>query len=365
MDVKDSLSIAGLDHGYPSVFAMLDEEGRVMYVSDDSYDTGRMLEEQAGHDASYRVVQKSVFGFSCILLMTHSSYRQFVMSWAKDLLLIVLVIVLTILLTVLFLYRLIYKPLRMFSEEVETICEGDLTPSTQIFDIREFDDLFVKIEEMKLRITQLMDDMHRSDNEKHRLKVDNLYYQINPHFLLNALNSLHWMAAVSGQENIVQYVHHLNSILSYSLGKTREMITFRSELRVAELYVAFQQARYDFDFTRDVEEGSYLDHPCARLILQPMLENAICHNMNEFGKLWLSMKLDKADTVRIEIIDDGVGMAELPEAGMPLGDANFKKGIGLKYLQYTLEANYGNCFSALIYPAQPSGVMIVLLLPLT
>ena len=185
---------------------------------------------------------------------------------------------------------------------------------------------------MKRAITLLMDNARYAEKEKRHLQLDNLYYQINPHFLLNALNSLHWLAMMSNQQDIVQYVHQLNSILSYSLGKTTGIITLRTELRVADDYVKLQQMRYDFNFSMDVEEGAYLDTPCARLILQPVLENAICHNMNEFGSLLLEVHPHDDGHVCIRIRDDGAGMKALPSEGLLLRDVS-DSGIGFKYLQ--------------------------------
>ena len=265
--------------------------------------------------------------------------------------------------TVTLLYRLIYKPIRLFAEEVETICDGDLTPSSQSFGIREFDELFTKIEEMKRAITLLMDNARYAEKEKRHLQLDNLYYQINPHFLLNALNSLHWLAMMSNQQDIVQYVHQLNSILSYSLGKTTGIITLRTELRVADDYVKLQQMRYDFNFSMDVEEGAYLDTPCARLILQPVLENAICHNMNEFGSLLLEVHPHDDGHVCIRIRDDGAGMKTLPSEGLLLRDVS-DSGIGFKYLQGTLDAYYGQAANVLIRPGSEGGVCVEMLLPL-
>lgn len=246
---------------------------------------------------------------------------------------------------------------------METICDGDLTPSSQSFGIREFDELFTKIEEMKRAITLLMDNARYAEKEKRHLQLDNLYYQINPHFLLNALNSLHWLAMMSNQQDIRQYVHQLNSILSYSLGKTTGIITLRTELRVADDYVKLQQMRYDFNFSMDVEEGAYLDTPCARLILQPVLENAICHNMNEFGSLLLEVHPHDDGHVCIRIRDDGAGMKALPSEGLLLRDVS-DSGIGFKYLQGTLDAYYGQAANVLIRPGSEGGVCVEMLLPL-
>lgn len=363
LDVPDTLNITSLDNEYECTLALLDLKGDIVYASSPVLHVGENLAEQDLLKNAYHVTRKSAFGFSYELMMTHDTYWQYVLGWMKDLLVVFALTALIITLTVTLLYRLIYKPVRLFSEEVETICDGDLTPSEQVFGIHEFDDLFAKIEEMKRRITQLMDDVRSSEKEKRHLKLDNLYYQINPHFLMNALNSLHWLAAMSKQQDIVIYVHHLNKILSYSLGKTREMITLRSEVQVAKSYVELQQARYDFHFTMDVEEGDYLDKPCARLLLQPILENAICHNMNEFGRLRLSMCCKGGTHAYIEISDDGIGIPNLPEEGVSLHADMIEKGIGWKYLQYTLEAYYGDEAQVFIRPVATGGTCVTMLLP--
>lgn len=334
-----------------------------MYATSPDVALGEPLAGQPVLDDVYHVSQKSAFGFSYALMVMRSTYWQYVLAWMRDLIVVLALTAAIVAGTVTLLYRLIYKPIRLFAEEVETICDGDLTPSSQSFGIREFDELFTKIEEMKRAITLLMDNARYAEKEKRHLQLDNLYYQINPHFLLNALNSLHWLAMMSNQQDIVQYVHQLNSILSYSLGKTTGIITLRTELRVADDYVKLQQMRYDFNFSMDVEEGAYLDTPCARLILQPVLENAICHNMNEFGSLLLEVHPHDDGHVCIRIRDDGAGMKTLPSEGLLLRDVS-DSGIGFKYLQGTLDAYYGQAANVLIRPGSEGGVCVEMLLPL-
>lgn len=358
VDISQSLTITSQEQ-YPCMLVMRDSQGEVGYASDPSYVEGEGIYADA-----LQVSMQSSFGFTYDLLMTAPSYQQLLYNWIKDLAIVLVITIMMVLITVTLLYRLIYKPIKVFSDEVETIGLGDLSPSAHYFEMREFDDLFIKVEEMKERISQLVDDVHESEHEKRQLEIDKLYYQINPHFVLNALNSLHWLAAASGQTEIVRYVHQLNSLLSYSLGKTREMITFRSELRVAEQYIQLQQSRYDFSFEMHIEEGAYLDQPCARLLLQPLLENAICHNMNEFGHLKLSMQLKDGEGVHIEIIDDGCGIAALEGESVPLGSDKINKGIGLKYLQGTLDAFYGGTAQVTLDTSPSGGTKVTLLLPL-
>ena len=100
--------------------------------------------------------------------------------------------------------------------------------------------------------------------EKSLLELENWKYQINPHFLMNALNTVRWMAIAEKAEDISSYVNRLGYILSYSLGKIDYVTTLRTELRALENYLELQQTTHDFDYIMDVEEGDYLDQECAR-----------------------------------------------------------------------------------------------------
>ena len=138
-------------------------------------------------------------------------------------------------------------------------------------------------------------------------------YQINPHFLMNALNSIHWMALTNHQKEIDDYVKHLGFILSYSLGKAEQNTTLRTELK-------------------------YLQYYLERFLLQPIAENAVCHNMDEFGTLWVEAS-EQDGIITIRIRDDGKGF-EISEK-MEQNAKDERKGIGLRYVQMTLKSFYG------------------------
>ena len=173
------------------------------------------------------------------------------------------------------------------------------------------------------------------------MELEKLKYQINPHFLMNALNTVRWMSVVRHADDITSYVMHLGYILSYSLGKTDYETTLRTELKVLRNYLELQQTTYDFEFVMDVEEGEYLNQPCARFLLQPVAENSVCHNMDEFGHLWIRVRKE-GNRIHISLEDDGKGFAAngTDDTGRKeTGQQN--KGIGLRYLQMTLDAVYG------------------------
>ena len=163
-------------------------------------------------------------------------------------------------------------------------------------------------------------------------------YQINPHFLMNALNSIHWMALTNHQKEIDDYVKHLGFILSYSLGKAEQNTTLRTELKYLQYYLELQQMTHDFSSEFDIAEGEYLNTRCARFLLQPIAENAVCHNMDEFGTLWVEAS-EQGGIITIQIRDDGKGF-EISEK-MEQNAKDERKGIGLRYVQMTLKSFYG------------------------
>ena len=142
---------------------------------------------------------------------------------------------------------------------------GDFSPVNRQFHMEEFDSLFRRFDEMKTKISALIENNSQQEKEKRQLEIDKLYYQINPHFLMNALNSVHWMAATNHQPEIDRFIYQLNYILGYSLGKTDKRSTFRTELKSLEVYLDLQQTRYDFDVEMDIEPGDYLDYPAHAL----------------------------------------------------------------------------------------------------
>ena len=169
-------------------------------------------------------------------------------------------------------------------------------------------------------------------------KLELLKSQINPHFLMNALNSIHWMALTNHQKEIDDYVKHLGFILSYSLGKAEQNTTLRTELKYLQYYLELQQMTHDFSSEFDIAEGEYLNTRCARFLLQPIAENAVCHNMDEFGTLWVEAS-EQDGIITIRIRDDGKGF-EISEK-MEQNAKDERKGIGLRYVQMTLKSFYG------------------------
>jgi len=225
---------------------------------------------------------------------------------------------------------------------------GSLQEAEQEYEIKEFDDLMHEVEQMKEQIRNLIDDVVEKEKSIQRTEYEKLLYQINPHFLLNTLNSVQWMARMSRQDNITEFVQRLKRLLSYNLGKEGMQTTLRTEIDIVKDYIALEQMRYDFVIEMNVEEGRYLEQPTVRMLLQPLVENAIRYGLGDDEKITIQVFEDNIRGLAIiTILDSGNGLTqeEINQINEPF-DYDVKKmqhgnrGIGLRYVKAMLESFY-------------------------
>ncbi len=322
----------------------LDENKKIIYSGNPDYAEGEYLgtdgekEDFGKNGGYYYIMKKSDFGFYNVLLADQRSYLRQEHYWLINICLVFCIGIISIILVITLFFYLIYRPIRQLGQDMEDAAQGNFQPVERAFHIDEFDRIFHHFNDMKNKVSRLMEDIRRSEYEKQQLEIEKLYYQINPHFLMNALNSLHWMAVANHQKEIEEYIYQLNFILGYSLGKIYKKATFGTELKSLDMYLELQKKRYDFNVWKDIRMNGWMEHPCARLILQPLAENAICHNMDAFGNLWITMECD-GETARITIKDDGQGIHYLSGEGVLAKQLN--RGIGLRYVQMSLQSFYG------------------------
>lgn len=344
----------------------LDENKQIVYSGNQEFAVGEHFgteEADFGKSGSYYYyMKKSDFGFYNVLLADQGSYLRQEYYWLINIGLVFCIGIISIILVIALFFYLIYRPIRQLGQDMEDAAQGNLQPVERVFHIDEFDRLFNRFNDMKNKVSRLMEDIRRSEYEKQQLEIEKLYYQINPHFLMNALNSLHWMAVANRQKEIEEYIYQLNFILGYSLGKIYKNATFGTELKSLDLYLELQKKRYDFNVWKDIRMNGWMEYPCARLILQPLAENAICHNMDAFGNLWITMDCD-GHMARITIKDDGQGIHYLSGEGVLAKQLN--KGIGLRYVQMSLQSFYGDQANLRITSEANRGTCVTVEVPIS
>ena len=326
---------------------LLNTDNKVCYSSNIEYapdmDTSHFLTDEYGYskDGYVWYSGESQFGFRCVVL---ESYQDFFANAGRWLILVGIALIVVILILILSVYlfnTLILKKLNRVVEEIGNIREDSLTLSQARTGLSEYDLLLDRFSQLLERIQHLIMDLSAKEKERSKLELEKLYFQINPHFLLNSLHTVYWIARMRNQQEISSIVHALMEILSYTLGKSDKTPTFRSELAVVKAYVIVESHRHEFQVDYDIEDGDYLDLPAPRLIIQPLVENAISHGLNVGGKLYISVHNDNS-TIRIQIIDDGCGMDPILMNDLNNHSNSIQNsGLGIQYVINMLTQFYG------------------------
>ncbi|MBB6634611.1 sensor histidine kinase [Cohnella thailandensis] len=174
----------------------------------------------------------------------------------------------------------------------------------------------------------------RSELKEREAELRALQSQIKPHFLYNTLDSIYWMAVLDDNDQIADMAESLSVSFKLSLNKGRDSIAVRDELLHIRHYIRIQNLRFEnrFRYVEEVED-SMLDCEIMKLLLQPLVENAIFHGLEPKlgeGTIWLKGVREGEDLL-LTVEDDGVGMESLSVTEHGYGLRNVKERLRLAY----------------------------------
>ena len=210
-----------------------------------------------------------------------------------------------------------------------------------------------------------------SSRKKHEAEMQALQRQINPHFIVNTLNSIRFMAEVAKFDGIRRMAESLVSIVSCSFRSNAGFYIVRDELEMLKTYVYIMRIRYSngFDVEYDIAEDC-LDYRIPRLTLQPVVENSITHGFDEFSEDLGQVKVSaytKGDFLYFEVWDNGRGMSG--EQIKSLLDGSLKKsdnsGIGVENVIERLKLHFGEASQIFIESELGKFTRTVLRIPLS
>ena len=253
---------------------------------------------------------------------------------------------------VILLLKNIVGPIRIFEEEIRRIQQGDLEiRGYKHVGIPEYDHLLRETTIMKEKIAELLVQQEIEQHERAKLRVEQLMYKINPHFLMNALNTIHWLAVERNTEEINRVARALNKLLYYNLKVDKNTVCLREELEAVAQYVFLQQSRFSFQYVVNVLEEKAYAARIPRFILQPIVENAIYHGMHENGNLVLLV--DAMEPEMLENLREEVKKSR----------ENSRLGIGLNYVIQILRERYDKEAQIQMLSIKGEGTVIYLSIP--
>jgi sensor histidine kinase YesM len=225
---------------------------------------------------------------------------------------------------------------------------------------QEVEELSKDFNIMSTKLNELFEENKRIYEEKQRTKLEALQSQIQPHFLFNTLNGIKWLCIMEGAKTAEKMIISLGYILEYSLSKNRDIITLKEEITCLNHYIELQKMRYGEKFAVhfEVEESLYaLEVPI--LFLQPLIENAIIHGLQEQEDLGIiTIRIFKnGDKVSILVEDNGCGMDD-EQIDKLLASSKKSSGIGVKNVQERIQLYYGKDSSLNIKRNELGGVTV-------
>lgn len=273
-------------------------------------------------------------------------------------------------------YRL-NRPLTALMKKMKLVERGDFKQSVKVESGDEIGRLSSHFNRMVERIDRLVEEVYVLGLREKEAELAALQSQINPHFIYNTLESIN-MLAVQGQSGLVSdMVTALGRLLRYTVGHERRMVRLQEELEFAEAYVRIQQLRYGERLRILFEaEPELLSCAVPKLLLQPLIENAIFHGIGDSdrgGTIWIhAVRFE--DCLLLTVRDDGRGMsdAELerlrqsftvrPHAPAARPDGH---GVALRNISQRLSLLYGSGGELHIDASPGAGSAFTITIPLT
>ncbi len=277
---------------------------------------------------------------------------------------------LVLVLTNTFISSRITTPIQKLERSVNAIEAGDLDTEVYLGGSYEIRHLGRSIGDMAKRIKELMQDIVAEHESKRKSEFNTLQSQINPHFLYNTLDIIVWMIENEQKQEAVRVVTALARFFRISLSKGKSIITVRDELEHVRNYLTIQQTRFKNKFTYRIEaDESVMELVSLKLMLQPLVENAIYHGM-EFmdgdGEICVKVYRE-AEDLRFQISDNGLGMTAGQAASL-LDEKDHVSsrrgsGIGVKNVNERIRLYFGEDYGLTIWSEPDEGTVITIRLP--
>lgn len=295
------------------------------------------------------------------------------LNMLKTRLFIVFVILLIIFIVILinsYISFRVTNPIRELEKSVKELEEGNLDADIYMGGSYEVQHLGKSVQDMKFRIKGLMQDIVNEHEEKRKSEFDSLQAQINPHFLYNTLDIIVWQIENEKQSEAVHTVTALARFFRLSLGKGKNIVTVKDEIDHVKNYLMIQHMRFKnkFDYEFDIAED-VLELPSLKLMLQPLVENAIYHGM-EFmdGDGLITLKAwREEDELYLSVADNGLGMTEdkveMILTGKSSSGNGRGSGIGVKNVNERIKLYFGEAYGITIDSEPDEGTTVIIHLP--
>lgn len=269
-----------------------------------------------------------------------------------------------------FIARNITRPLQQLRDSMARVQEGDFgAAEVEVTSRNEVGSLTRSFNVMTSRIQELMKQNIYEQQQKRKSELKALQSQINPHFLYNTLDSIIWMAEGKKNEEVVVMTASLARLLRQSISNEEEQVPIGQEVEYARSYLTIQKMRYKDKLEFQIQvDAQIMGVPIIKLVLQPLIENAIYHGLKyKEGKGLLIVRgYREGENAVIQIKDNGAGMDEQTLSHIfEKHKVNYRSnGVGVYNVQKRLQLYYGMDYGITYSSRQGEGTTASIVIPM-
>ena len=265
-----------------------------------------------------------------------------------------------------YLSRSITKPISNLNETMQK-ASSNLQIVADQSDIEEINSLSYSFNQLIQKIDNLLKKIKEDAKLQRQSEIKVLQAQINPHFLYNTLDALNWKALQHQDTEMTTLIRSLCDFYRISLSNGDEFIPIKDEIKHVECYLKIQSIRFKNQFTYDLEgEPHLLSMYCLKILLQPLIENAITHGLRPLdhpGEIHIRI-FTQDNNIIMTVEDNGVGMSDqmLDEVKNGLSNQALHK-YGLYNINQRIRLTYGETYGIHIQSQLNSGTKVNVMIP--
>lgn len=243
--------------------------------------------------------------------------------------------------------RIVYRPVQKLMTAMKAVSDGEMDTRAEIVSKDEIGLAAEEFNRMLDRIEELIRQLIQEEKKKKDAELEALQYQITPHFMYNTLNSIKCYALIHGQKEIATVIEDFVELLQTCIRKKGAFLTVAEEVQVLENYIHLQEFRNGENYQVEYKiEWEAQQCKIPRLILQPLVENAIIHGLDlKNDKKKLTIEAYTSDSrLYLTVKDNGRGMSEEQIEELLQKKGKKTKGltaVGIPNIQDRLNLYYG------------------------
>lgn len=265
----------------------------------------------------------------------------------------------------------ITRPLKLLKKRMAELEEKQFYSAITVGGPEEISSLISTYNNMVKEIRGLLLRVKDEYEQKEEMRFQALQAQINPHFILNTLNNIKWMAYLRDNRDVGDMLSNLGGILEGSIGRKGSLIPLREEIAYIDNYIGLMKMKFHDKLAMELDiPEELMDQEVVRIMLQPIIENSLVHGIEGItgtGLIRIQARIEN-DLFELTVADNGAGipkgrLAELQERLSADTGEPPPERIGVKNVHDRLQLQYGEGAGLSISSSMGEGTVVTYVLP--